>query len=464
MKYLFLLIFFLTKSVYCQEKHLNHNLFGFATSNTFTYCSIYDTSFVKKVKRINPQVLRFPGGAVGNFYHFGKNGYGFDFEEIHKYDGGRFRERSKALVRANVMKGHTHDYIDDFIKLAKITGSKAVLVANMFVDNDDIIMMISKIQDAGIDIIGVELGSELSNRTFYQKGYTIEEYVIDAERCSNKIKKYFPKLRTAIVAAPLHSNPTHRHSIWNKKLANMQFYDDIIVHSYAKVVKGKKEFGQMITLEKEGENLKEAFEIYRERALNFLQFDFENEMKEYQSIFDKPIWITEWNLQISKMTSNTMLQAMFVTQYFLELLSNKDLKSIDLTTYHNMGGRDFGGSIFRNNQETMEVQSPYHPLTFVGKVIDHSNIIIKEEVMPMIFQYKCFDKSDQHLFTILINWSDEYYEFPENHDRLISEFYSQELYYKANINGKLSLAQNFKPDKRCAYEPFSISLIEYKHE
>ena len=220
----------------------------------------------------------------------------------------------------------------------------------------------------------------------------------------------------------------------------------------------------MLTLEKEGENLKEAFEIYRERALNFLQFDFENEMQEYQSIFDKPIWITEWNLQISKMTGNTMLQAMFVTQYFLELLSNKDLESIDLTTYHNMGGRDFGGSIFRNNQETMEIQSPYHPLTFVGKVIDHSNIIIKQEVNPMIFQYKCFDKSDQHLFTILINWSDEYYEFPENRDRLISKFYSQELYHKANINGKLSLAQNFKPDKRYAYEPFSISLIEYKHE
>ena len=72
MKYFFLLIFFLTQSVYGQEKHLNKNIFGFATSNTFTYCSIYDTSFVKKVKRINPQVLRFPGGAVGNFYHFGK--------------------------------------------------------------------------------------------------------------------------------------------------------------------------------------------------------------------------------------------------------------------------------------------------------------------------------------------------------------------------------------------------------
>ena len=48
----------------------NLNIFGFATSNTFTYCNVDDISFVNRVKRINPRVLRFPGGAVGNFYHF----------------------------------------------------------------------------------------------------------------------------------------------------------------------------------------------------------------------------------------------------------------------------------------------------------------------------------------------------------------------------------------------------------
>ena len=58
------------------------NLFSFLSTNT-TYCNINDTTFTNKVKAINPQVLRFPGGAVGNFYHFGENGYGFDFKEKH---------------------------------------------------------------------------------------------------------------------------------------------------------------------------------------------------------------------------------------------------------------------------------------------------------------------------------------------------------------------------------------------
>jgi hypothetical protein len=334
-----ILIFILFSAYLLPAQEINSDVFGFATSNTFTYCDVNDTSFTNKVLKINPQVLRFPGGAMGNFYHFNKNGYGFDFEEIDKYaKGNRFVQRSEALNRANLKKGHTHDYIDDFIKLAKLTDAKVVLVANMFVDNDDIIMMISKMKSHNLEIIGVELGSELSNKTFYLNKYTIEEYIEDARDCSDKIKKYYPKLRTAIVAAPLGKRKGHRHNLWNERLAELNFYDDIIVHSYAKVVKGKKEYGQMLTVEPEGDSQEEAFEFYKERTLNFLNIDFPNEIMEYNKIFNKPIWITEWNLQISRTTGNTMLQSLFVAQYFLELLSNSDLQNITLTTYHNMGG------------------------------------------------------------------------------------------------------------------------------
>ena len=93
-----------------------------------------------------------------------------------------------------------------------------------------------------------------------------------------------------------------------------------------------------------------------------------NEIAEYNDIFEHPIWVTEWNLQISRKTGNTLLQSLFVAQYFLELMSNLDLQNITLTTYHNLGGRDYGGSIFRNNKEIMEIQSTYYPLTFLGKI------------------------------------------------------------------------------------------------
>ena len=62
---------------------------------------------------------------------------------------------------------------------------------------------------------------------------------------SKYIKQNFPELKTAVVAAPIISNKKHRHYIWNYKLSKLDFYDAIIVHSYAKVVKGKDQYGQI---------------------------------------------------------------------------------------------------------------------------------------------------------------------------------------------------------------------------
>ena len=439
-----LLIFILSFFAYLlPAQEINPDIYGFATSNTFTYCDVNDTSFTNKVLKLNPQVLRFPGGAMGNFYHFNKNGYGFDFVEIEKFaKGSRFIQRSEALNRANIKKGHTHDYIDDFIKLVKLTDAKVVLVANMFVDNDDIIKMISKMKSHNLEIIGVELGSELSNRTFYLNGYTIDEYIEDAEDCSDKIKKYYPQLRTAIVAAPLHSNPTHRHSIWNEKLSELDFYNDIIVHSYAKVIKGKKEYGQMLTVEPEGDSQEEAFEIYKERTLKFLNEDFPNEIAEYNKIFNKPIWITEWNLQISKTTGNTLLQSFFVAQYFLELMSNSDLKNVTLTTYHNMGGRDYGGSIFRNNKEVLEIQSTYYPLTFLGEIFKNNIVRVEKNQFNNIFTYHCFDESDNIIISYDVNW--DFRHFRLNFKDITKIYGSNNLYDKVNLNGVFNLKTDLK--------------------
>ena len=68
------IIFFLLFSAYYSGAQSLSKLFGFATSNTFTYFNIKDTSFIYKAERISPNVLRFPGGAVGNFYHYNKPG------------------------------------------------------------------------------------------------------------------------------------------------------------------------------------------------------------------------------------------------------------------------------------------------------------------------------------------------------------------------------------------------------
>ena len=47
------------------------------------------------------------------------------------------------------------------------------------------------------------------------------------------------------------------------------------------------------------------------------------------------------NLQYSKKTGNTLFQGLFAANFFLELISNKCYEEIELTTFHNLAGRDF---------------------------------------------------------------------------------------------------------------------------
>lgn len=442
MRYLVGLIFFLISSADAQNR--DKDIFGFATSNTFTYCNIEDSTFLNKVLKINPQILRFPGGAVGNFYHFGKEGYGFDFNEIDKYHSGKFPKRSRGLDKSRNKKNHNYDYIDDFIKLAKRTGAKAVLVANLFIDNDDILLMIEKLKKNNIEIIGVELGSELSNRSYFQKGYTINDYILSAKRCSEKIKNKYPKIKTAIVAAPLVNKKNHRHTIWNSKLSKLDFYDAVIIHSYAKVTKGVDLYGQMLSEESEGENKKEAFDIYKDRALQYLNDDYPKEVQSYTGIFEKPIWVTEWNLQISKTTGNTLLQSLFVSQYILELLSNSALSPVSLTTYHNLGGRDFSGSIFRNNNETLEIQSTYNSFRLLGKIFHLKDLSVKKEVVSdLIFRYTIYSDGIKR-YQFVINWSDKSYlnKNKPSYSVIIEKIFGENLFDLADKKGKLNSEVN----------------------
>ena len=441
MKQVIIILLICAEAVFAQN--IEENIFGFATSNTFTFCDVNDTSFINKVARINPQVLRFPGGAVGNFYHFGKNGYGFDFDEIDKYYEGSFSKRSRDLENLRRKNKHQHDYIDDFIALAKKTKAKAVLVANPFViDDEDIILMIQKLQKNNIEVVGVELGSEVYAQSFFIKGYTIDYYILFAQRCSNNISKIFPKIKTAIVAAPLGKEKGHRHNLWNSKLAAMNFYDAIIIHSYAKVTKGKDQYGQMLSEETEGKNKSEAFDIYKNRAIDYFQREYPSEVQEYFSIYKKPIWVTEWNLQMSQTTGNTLLQSLFVAQYLLELMSKPKLSAIKLTTYHNLGGRTLSAEIFRKIKGKMEIHSTYYPMMMIGKIFENKIVRIEQQKSKDIFSYKCYDKNNKEVLSYKIDCGSHQFSCSYNtvgSSKNSMVYKSANLFDKANNLGILDL-------------------------
>ena len=163
-----------------------------------------------------------------------------------------------------------------------------------------------------------------------------------------------------------------------------------------------------------------------------------------------------------------MLQSLFVSNYFLELLSNKDLENISITTYHNLGGRDYSGSIFSTNTGSLEIRSTYYPLKMIGELFNMSSQIKVErkEVKQDVLKYLIYN--DKQLVKIIIlNWSDN--GVVANNDISkqvqVNSYYSLNLYDKADIYGKLSMERMIASAKSdVILKPYSLSLISFDNE
>ena len=442
---LYIIIFYLfSLSCNSQEnivEQINPNLFGFNTSNTFTYCDVNDTSFTNKVQKIKPNVLRFPGGTISNFYHYDEKAYGLDISEISDWNVPKFTKRYNGLIKEQKKRNHNHNYIEDFILLAKKNNSKVVLVANIISsEDDDIINMIKRFKSENIEILGVELGSELSNRAYKKYINSVDDYIHLAQKYSNIIKKEYPEIKVGVVAAPIKYNMPSRLLNWNQKLSEETFYDAIIHHSYLKVIDGDDDYGLMTREDEVSSTKKEQFELYKKRIKTYFNTGFVKEMIKYNEIFEKEIWITEWNLQMSKTTGNTLLQSLFVSQYLLELLSNPDLQNISIATYHNLAGRDISGSVFKGIKGGFEIHSTYYPLTFLSKIFENDIVRIEKEVKDEVFIYDCFDSTNNLKISFDINWEKNEFILSENMGTdsvYVTKYLSEDLFDMSDEEGKL---------------------------
>jgi hypothetical protein len=462
MRRLSITFLFLFSGYLFSQQRIKPNLFGITTETTFIFNNVRDSVFINKVKAISPKVLRFPGS---NFYHYGGVGYGLNLEEIDIWHRAGFPKRARGLLNNTKQRGHQHDYIDDFIILANKINAKVIITANIITAKDyEIIQIIRKIKSNGIEVIGVEMGSELSNQS-YNHMMSKDKYIALAKKCSNIIKIYYPEIKITVVAAPLVLNPLNRHSLWNRDLAQENFYDGIIIHNYVKVTTGKDLYGEMITESKEGNSKKNAFNIYKKRALNFFNFDFISIIKKYNSVFfNKPIWITEWNLQYSKITGNTLFQGLFSANYLLELTAVPELQNIELTTFHNLAGRDYGGSIFRTFQRELQVQSTFYPIHMLSKLFEDSSLSIrKNQISEECFRYDVYSDSKSPKYSIFINWSDSFKKMSLKKitsECVVEEYYGKELYSLGDELGAITFSkENRNNVKNLIIKPYSLTIV-----
>jgi len=458
-KFIFFLHFYFFCSIVIRaQQNVNPNVFGFRMSTSFVFFDIEDTSFVNKVIDLTPQVLSFPGG-FGNFYHLDGFGYGVNVREVEQYHSGNKPKIAKTLNSISIRKNHRENYIYDFIKLVKMTNSKVIYNANVLCATpEEVLEIIDVFLRNDINIEGIELGGELSNRT-YKHIIDKDKYIEISREFSRRIKEVYPEIKIIVVAAPVYA--LYRHDQWNQFLAKETFFDGIVTHSYAKITKGTAEYGKMLNEINEEGSKKETFDRYKRRAIDYLLNSYPHEIIELSRIFsDKPIWVTEWNLQMSKKTANTMLQSLFVAQFLLEISSNIELQNIKLATFHNMAGRTISASMILKKDKDMHILSTFHTMRMLSSCFSDSSLMINKVVISEeCFKYEFLDNNRQVKKHVWLNWSPNEVLVSVKKPYLLQEYYANQLFNTTFTDDQIILSERISVNNELLLKPYSLTIV-----
>ena len=455
-----LIILFLLLSINLISQNIvNPNLYGFRTSVAFIFFDIEDTVFMNNVQQIAPNVLSFPGG-FGNFYHLNGSGYGLRLDEIEKYHKKSKVKTVATLNRFIADKNDKENYIYDFINMAKVTNSNVIYNANIISSTPkEVLQIIQIFLENNIKLIGIELGGELSNRS-YAHFMNIQKYITLSKLYAKAIREVYQDIPLAVVSAP-NNRGLSKLEDWNKELAKEDFYDAIIIHPYAKIAKGKDVAGRMLTVIPEGFGPEETYDIYKERAIAYIKTDFKKEIHKYNKTFNnKRIWLTEWNLQMSSVTGNTLLQALFVSHQLIELASLKE-SNIDIATFHNLAGRTLSGSMIMKENNKTKKNATFNSMRILqGLFRDSLFLAHKYEVKKDCFEYCFISAADNKKLYYWVNWNKDSVNLDLEFKGRKTEYFGEHLFDKNSDDKKFNYNMMGFVDPEVILKPYSVSLFE----
>lgn len=317
---------------------LRKELYGFNSNMMSGDYGYLDEDFVALTKVLQPQTLRFPGGTVGNFYHW--NISGFQQDEMNSTLSTQLNRRNSSNFDKLQKRRDGIISFDDFMKLCQDLDITPIVVVNLWTGNpEESAAWVKHTMENGYKVKQWELGNEYYLPHYVKKFHTAEVYMDEAKRHALAMKKVNPDIKISICATPVafHKEGFLIKNVqrkWDEKLSkysslsSTDWFDAYSVHVYAyKAVKNVE------------------IDIMRRYLFGWIHFECDEAMSYYQGLFpDKEMWVTEWNIaNPANRVANTQLHAMYVGDFFLRMLS---YPNITHANFHVIAGPGKGFPVF----------------------------------------------------------------------------------------------------------------------
>ncbi len=312
---------------------LRQALHGFNTNMMSGDYGYLDPDFVELTKTLAPKTLRFPGGTVGNFYHWEIGGFLQD--EMASTLNTKLNQRNKGNYVKLQRRRDGKILFDDFMQLCNTLEITPVVVLNLWTGSpEESAAWVRYTKDKGYDVEHWELGNEYYLPHYLNKYPTAGTYVKEAKKHAAAMKAVNPNIKLSVCATPIafHKEgwlikiPQRK---WDEGLAeDTSFFDAYSVHVYAYKAVRKKEMEEM-----------------RGYLLGWIHFAIPEALEYYQKLFpNKEMWITEWNIaNPANRVANTQLHALYAGDFFIKMLA---LPNITQANFHVIAGVGKGFPVF----------------------------------------------------------------------------------------------------------------------
>lgn len=370
---------------------LNERKFGFNIHHYSGDFTIEDVDYQEEILKIKPNILRFPGGTIANYYHW-ETGT-LDSAILHRAD------RMKGLM--NNLKEKNGGYIpfESFMEFCRSNEIKPLLVVNLYSGVlEETIAWANYVKENDFEIVGWELGNEIYLPSYRDKFPSGEKYIKVAQDYARAIKDVDSNFQVAVNVSPkefrndMTLNPITGVSNWNGKVLEADFYDTYTLHTYFRPITDKREL--------QGKSMINTFEILQRYSVNHW-----DRVKLYHEMFgERNMWLTEWNIHDkTNVFPHTFMHQLWYV-YSVSRIIEYDF--IDLSNYHVLASKKNGFPLFsRNRQKDIVYQPNYTLAREFGEVFEKYDFTFRFQNQGDI-KVLGFGKSSENLeYLVIVNFS-----------------------------------------------------------